>query len=182
MGLEPDGDISRREGVVRLRFRCPDRACECGSWTIYEPQGHPHRTFTLAVAASAVAELAASPEATLTSVAGRCQCDRRTVGRWLRWVGRLAEPQALGRFCVRIDPSGLPPPSLSLGQDRIALAGLLVVLLERLARLLRERGVPLETGPGLAEILRQQFDRYRVVSWLTRASPPLHIEGVWAWI
>ena len=182
MGLDQDGTVSRREDLVRLRVRCPDRDCECGSWTIYEPQGYPHRTFTPAVAASAVAELAASPEATLTSVARRCQCDRRTVGRWVRWVDGLGDPQALGGLCVRIDPSGLPPPVPFSGLARVALAGLLVLLLEHLAWLLRERGVPLNPGPGLAAILRHQLDRFRMVSFLTRASPPLRVEGAWAGI
>ena len=205
MDVEPDGDVFRREGVVRLRVRCANRACEYGSWTIYEPGGYPHRTFTLSVAASAVAELAASPEATMTSVAQRRQCDRRTVGRWVRWVGGLGEPQALGSLCVRIDPSGLPPPTHALadvgyltartalagwihgppsvpfpGLARIARAGLLVLLLEHLAKLLRDRGVPLETGSGLAAILRHQFGRFRAVSFLTRASPPLRVEWAWA--
>jgi hypothetical protein len=62
----------------------------------------------------------------------------------------------------------------------MALAGFLVLLLEHLARLLRDQGVPLEPGPGLAAILRHQFDRFRAVSWLTRASPPLQVEGAMA--
>lgn len=176
--LNADGGVSRKE-VVRRRVRCSDRTCTGGSWTIYEPQGYPHRSFTPAVTASAVAELAASPGATLTSVARRCGCDRRTVGRWVRWIRGLGEPQALSGICARIDPSGLPPPA-SAGLERFAQPGLLVLLLEHLARLLRNHGVPLEHGPGLAAILRHQFDRFRTVFWLTRASPPLHVEGAWA--
>lgn len=180
MVLDTVGGILRLVDLLRLRVRCPDRACECGSWTLYEAQGYPHRSFTLAVAASAVAELAASPETSLTSVAERCQCDRRTVGRWVRWAGGLVDPLALRSLCGRLDPSGLPAPSPIFGQGGIALAGLLVLLLEHLARLLRDRGVTLGIGPGLAAILRHQFDRFRMVSWLTRASPPLRVEGAWA--
>jgi hypothetical protein len=53
-------------------------------------------------------------------------------------------------------------------------------LLETLAQLLRIHGVALEPGPGLGVILRHQFERFRAVSWLTRASPPLRIPGVMA--
>lgn len=192
MMLDAAGCVYRVQGIVRLRYLCSNPACECGSWTIYEPQGYPHRTFTLAVGASAVSELAASPEANLTSVAERCQCDRRTVGRWVRWAGALGQPQELGGLCGRLDPSGLPPPThalpgiygpvpiILLGQGAIALAGLVVLLLEHLARLMREQGVPLEVGPGLAAILRHQFNRFGMVSCLTRASPPLRVEPGWA--
>jgi len=192
MMLDAAGCVYRVQGIVRLRYLCLNPACEFGSWTIYEPQGYPRRTFTLAVTASAVAELAASPEANLTSVAERCRCDRRTVGRWVRWAGALGEPQELGELCGRLDPSGLPPPTralpgiygptpaIILGQGAIALAGLVVLLLEHLARLMREQGVPLEVGPGLAAILRHQFNRFRMVSCLTRASPPLRVEPGWA--
>jgi hypothetical protein len=192
MRVDAVGCVYRVQDVVRFRYRCPNSTCGRGSWTIYEPEGYPFRTFTLAVAVSAVAELATSPEATLTSVAERCRCDRRTVGRWVPWVGALGKPQELGGLCARLDPSGLPPPThalpgihgpaplLLLAPGAIPLAGLLVLLLEHLARLLRDHGVPLEVGPGLAAILRHQFDRFRVVSFLTRASPPLRVEPGWA--
>ena len=182
MVLDAVGIVVRVVDRVRLRVRCPDPCCEGRSWTLYEPQGYPYRTFTPAVAASAVAELAVDPEATLTSVAQRCQCDRRTAGRWLHWTERLMGPDALTRLCARLDPSGLLPPGTSslLGLGGIALAGFLVLLLEHLARLLRNRGVALETGPGLAVILRSQFERFRGVSFLTRASPPLRVEPGWA--
>lgn len=171
---DADGVVSRAVDVVRLRAECSDPACPHGSWTLYEPQGYPHRTFTLEVAVSAVAELTADPTAMLTSVAQRCQCDRRTVGRMIKWVRSLGEPQVLAGLCARIDPLGLPPPFFP-GLGRLALVGHLVFLLEHLARLLRNQGVPLERGSGLATILRYQFDRFRAVSYLTRASPPLHV-------
>lgn len=130
----------------------------------------------MAVAAAAIAELAIGAGATLTSVAQHWSCDRRTVGRWRAWVAGLAAPAALARVCSRLDPDGLPAP------DPIGIAppGLLLLLLECLAQRLREQGVPLEPGPGLATILRHQFERFRAVSWLTRASPPLRIEGAMA--
>ena len=157
---------------------------------MYEEGGYPRRTFTLSVAASAVAELAADKGATLTSVAQRCQCHRLTARRWVHWVGQLCEPVTLVQGCIRLDSLGLPPPALPPPAQQqqqqqpknsmIFQAGLLLLLLDHLARLLRDRGVALEAGPGLTAILRQQFERFRGVSWLTRASPPLRVEPGWA--
>lgn len=160
-------------GLVRLRARCVEPSCRCGSWTVYEAGGYPQRTFTLAVAAAAIAELAFDAEATLTSVARHWGCDRRTVGRWRTWVAGVADPAALARLCSRLDPDGLPAPD----PGGIATPGLLLLLLECLVRLLRDQGVPLEPGPGLGAILRHQFERFRAVAWLTRASPPLRVDG-----
>jgi len=171
--LDGRGKPVRIEGVPRIRLQC--RACH-RSWTLYEAGGYPRRTFTLAVAAAAIAELAMNPMGTLSSVARGFLCDRRTVGRWSAWMARLADPDHLSRACARLDPAGLPVPRLFAGLGRVASAGLLLLLLDHLARLLRNRGVALEPGPGLAAILRWQFDRFRTVSHLTRASPPLRIE------
>jgi len=170
--LDDAGKPVRIEGILRIRRQC--RAC-LRSWTVYEQGGYPHRTFTLAVAATAVAELVATPGATRSSVARGFLCDRRSVGRWAVWIAGLADPDHLSRACVRLDPSGLPAPRLYSDLGRLALAGLLLLLLDHLARLLRERGVPLAAGPGPAAILRWQFDRFRTISHLTRASPPLRI-------
>jgi hypothetical protein len=79
----------------------------------------------------------------------------------------------LSRACARLDPDGLPPPSAPRAVDAVARAGAVIGLLDRVADLLRCRGVALESGPGLAAILRHQFDRFRFVFHLTRQSPPL---------
>jgi len=171
--LDADGRPFRVEGVLRVRHQC--RACRL-SWTVYEPGGYPHRTFTLGVAAAAVAELIAKPGATRSSVARTFDCDRRTVGRWVVSIAGLGDPDHLSRACAHLDPSGLPPPHPGSGLGQVALAGLLLLLLDHLTRLLRNRGVTLESGTGLAAILRWQFDRFRTVSHLTRASPPLRVE------
>ena len=171
-----DGLVVRLIEVLRHRARCQDPMCSGRSWTIYEAGGYPCRTFVIAVAGLALAALAIEVGATLASVARRCQCDPRTVGRWKRWVGGFGDPAGLSRLCSRLEPDGFPPPR----PDGMLLAGAVVLLLEHLARLLRDQGVPLEAGPGLAAILRHQFDRFREVSWLTRASPPLQVAGVMA--
>jgi len=68
--LDDAGKPVRIEGILRIRRQC--RAC-LRSWTVYEQGGYPHRTFTLAVAAAAVAELVANPGATRSSVV-RASC------------------------------------------------------------------------------------------------------------
>jgi hypothetical protein len=120
--------------------------------------------------------LAVVTDVSLAAVAKQYRCDPRTVGRWRDWVDLLVDPMDLSRLCSRLDPEGCPPPQ----QDGLALAGLLVLLLEHLAKLLREQGVPLQPGSGLAAILRYQFDRFRALFWLTRDSPPLQLEGAMA--
>jgi hypothetical protein len=167
------GAVERVMDVPRHRARCRVPDCPCGSWTIYEAGGYPRRSFTLAVAAAAIAELALAASATLTSVARHWQCDRRTVVRWRTWVAGIAAPATLTRLCSQLDPDGLPAPT-PIG---LATPGLVLLLLECLARLLRAQGVPLEAGPGLGAILRHQFERFRAVSWLTRASPALRVYG-----
>lgn len=169
------GGLRRAEPFVRRRARCSDRGCSAGSWTVYEPGGYPHRTFLLSVVAFAVAAMAVGVGATLTAVADECGSHRRSVGRWVRWVGGLADPAELSRGCARLDPDGLPPPAAPRTVEPMARAGWVVGLLDRLADLLRGRGVTLEPGPGLAAILRHQLDRFRSVFHLTRPSPPLRV-------
>jgi hypothetical protein len=167
------GVAERLVEVPRHRARCKVPDCPCGSWTIYEAGGYPHRAFTLAVATAAIAELALDAEATLTSVARHWDCDRRTVARWRTWVAGIAAPAALAKLCSHLDPDGFPAPEPA----GVATPGLVLLLLECLARLLRVHGVPLEAGPGLGALLRHQFERFRVVSWLTRGSPALLVVG-----
>jgi len=165
------GTVERVLDLPRHRACCKEPTCPCGSWTVYEVGGYPHRAFTLAVAAAAIAELTLDPEATLTSVARHWDCDRRTVARWRNWVAGIAAPAALAQLCSHLDPDGLPAPE----PEGVATHGLVLLLLECLARLLRAHGVPLEAGPGLGAILRHQFERFRAVFWLTRGSPALRV-------
>ena len=152
-----DGRAFRVEGMLRARYRC--RHCR-RSWTVLESGGFPHRTYTPAVEAAAVDKLSQDPEATLSSVARTFQCDRRTVGRWVRQTQEAADP---GR-----------PGGIGFQWSRVGLAGLLA-LLEHLADLLRAQRFSLEPGRALASLLRWQFDHFRIVAYLARASPPLPI-------
>lgn len=164
------------ENFVRCRVRCSDRSCPAGSWTIYEPSGYPHRVFLLSLIAFAVAGLSADV-ATKIRVARKFGCDRRSVGRWVRWVAGLGDAKEMAQVCLRVDPDGLPPPAAAPATaDPVGKAVSMIALLDRLADLLRGHGVRLEPGPGLAAILRHQWDRFRTIFLLTRASPPLRID------
>lgn len=174
--VDADGTVRWVPGIWRRRAYCPNSACSATSWTIYESGGYPHRTFTLAVTASGIAQLAADDDATPAAVAQAHQCDRRTVGRWVAWVVRLCVTVEIVRACARLDPSGLPPPRPPRPETARLYAGWVLLLLDHLARLLRARGVALEPGAGLVAIVRHQFIRFGVVLWLTRPAPRLHIE------
>jgi len=169
------GGVEWVAGIGRRRACCRNPGCPVKSWTVYEAGGYPHRTFTLAVTASGVAHLGADDEATPGAVAHAHQCDRRTVGRWVAWVLRLCATVEVVRACARLDPSGMPPPPPPRRETARVCAGWVLLLLDHLARLLRDRGVVLESGGGLVAIVRHQFVRFGVVLWLTRQSPPLHI-------
>ena len=110
MVVGEDGEVERVLDMPRHRARCKEPECPYGSWTIYELGGYPHRAFTLAVAAAAVAELTIEAGATLTSVARHWDCDRRTVARWNTWIAGIAAPAALAKLCSHLDPDGLPAP------------------------------------------------------------------------
>lgn len=185
------GRIHRDPDVIRIRAQCRNKGCSQGGWTVYEPGGYPHRRYTLAVVAWGVGEVASTPGATLAGVAERLECDRTTLARWVIGVTGLDEVEVLSRACARIDPDGLPPPSLPIvsmpSGDLLShrgprgaallfpLAGLVLLLLERLAELRRRWGELVEEGPGLVAILRHQFLASRLVVRLTRASPGMRV-------
>ncbi|MBN2194311.1 MAG: hypothetical protein JW751_15955 [Polyangiaceae bacterium] len=180
MVVGPDGEVVREE-IRRGRAYCPNPDCPVKSWTVYEPGGYPHRTFTLAVSSSGIAQLAADDGATLEAVAKRHRCDRRTVGRWVNWVVRLYATVELVRACARLDPTGMPPPPAPPRRSPARVrGGWMLLLLDHLSHVLRGRGVALEPGPGLVAILRQQYDRFRTVFHIARDPPPLHVAAVLA--
>ena len=193
--LSPEGDLCWAEAVWRRRARCFNPDCKCRSSAFYEPQAYPHRTYSPAVAVAAVLELLSVEGATPASVARQWHCDPRTLGRWMKWIGWLVEVAVLFKLCWLQDPTGLPPPryqprrkdldrsgetTLPTWKGRTNLVGSLILLCEWLARLHRDQGVVLEWGPGLSSLLRHQFDRFRLVSLLTKTSPPMRTQALWA--
>jgi hypothetical protein len=185
------GSLEWAEGFWRPRVRCSTPGCPMPSWTLYEEQGYPHRTFPPAVVAAAMAEFLVGGVPSMAAVAEHWGCSMRTLARWVRWISGLTTVAELALVCWRQDPSGMPPPVARTGQtpdppvagvalwrSQLALVESLVVQFEWLARLCRDQGVPLERGPGLGGLLRHQLDRFRRVCWLTRPSPPLHFDGL----
>ena len=171
--------LVKREHIDRRRARCSLRNCPAGSWTVYEETGYPHRSFQLPVVASAVAEMAFAPNATMTGVALQYQCDRRSIGRWVLWVSSLDAAGELARTVARLEPDGLPPPKTSAFMTKPAAgAGAVLRLLDTLTEILRHRGVDLGSArPGLMAILRQQMRRFGEIFYLMKSSPPLRMDG-----
>jgi len=172
----PNGGVKHVVGQVRRRARCPSPSCPVGSWTVYEADSYPHRTFGLEVVVSAVLQVVLVG-ATLTAAAARHLCSRDSVRRWRRWIEGLADPLELERLCMRIDPAGLP--AAGARADRAPVAQRVLQLLERLADLLAAGGVSLpRQGAGLVRVLVDRLARFGEVFRLTKSSPPLRAD--WA--
>lgn len=87
-----DDQIVYDPAVPVRRVRC----CDCRrSWTLEPPGVIPRKHYQLDVVAHAAAAYVFDPRATLEGVAATFQCARRTVGRWITWIGALASPAAL---------------------------------------------------------------------------------------
>ncbi len=174
--LDAAGGLAR-VFLTRRRSRCSSHDCSGPrDATVYEPTGYPHRWYQLPVTAAAVGDVVFGEGKALGKVAEEYGCDRRSVGRWLRWTARLAEPAELIRAIARLDPAGLPPPRVSSNPGIRARAGAVLALLDRFAEVLRQRGVPLlAVTPGLMAVLAHQLRRYGIVFYLTIESPPMHV-------
>jgi hypothetical protein len=138
---------------------------------VYEEGDYPHRTFQLEVVVVAVC-MVAMGGMSMTETARTLLCSRRSVGRWIRWVESVAQPQELSMLCARLDPDGLPPPS-----DAPSKATTVLALFERLTYLLSIRGLDLR-GPtaGLTRFLLDRFERFGEVFYAIKQSPPLHAD------
>lgn len=158
-------------GIIRRRARCSSKDCTQGSWTVYkDDDSYPHRLFQLLVVISAVISVIFEKK-TMTAAGDECKCSRDSVRRWIEWVSRLADPKHLMHLCTRLDPDGLPGAFISNDMPR---AGAVIHLLDRLATLLRQRGIKLpKVKSGLTSVLKDQLNRFGVVFYLTKLSPPL---------
>jgi hypothetical protein len=170
---QDDGSVEHCPEVMRRRARCSLKSCPVGSWTVYEESGYPHRVFQLDVVVCAVCMVALGGT-TLTASGAAHLCSRDTVRRWLRWVCGLAEPRDIEGLCARLDPDGMVSQPLLRDGGR---AAKVLWLLERLAELLTQRGVPVRRrGSGLARVVGYIFERFRQVLYLTKSSPPLRAD------
>ena len=183
-----DGVLEWEVERWRQRACCPNPECPVRSWTVYGAQDYPHCTFPPSVAIAAVLELLERGMGALADVAQRWGCSRRTLLRWLGWLGGIVEATVLIKVCWANEPSGMPPPgcrprhdpdpSVSAWKARKALVESLLLLFKRLVGLMRDQGLPFEEGAGLAGFLRYQFDQFRLVSWISKLSPPLLFDGL----
>lgn len=149
---------------------------------MYPEDTYPYRTFQLSAVSSAVEAVALGGQ-THTAAAAAHQTSRRSVSRWVGWVGSLLEVPRLVRLCAQLDPWGHRPPVLASYEeaDRVGRAGAILQLLDHLAGLLRERGaLGLREVPALAAILAHQLARFGEVWKLTDLSPPLHVDIAFA--
>lgn len=78
------------------RVKCANGECK-KSWTLRPPGLMPRRHYQLCVVAHGTNEFLFHPHSTITSVAHEHQCSRRSVGRWLKWIGEIADPSKLIR-------------------------------------------------------------------------------------
>lgn len=169
-------------GARRHRAQCSSGVPSCGSWTVYPQDAYPHRAFQLSVVSSAV-EAAALGGATYTAAAVQHRTSRRSVSRWVKWVGSLLDAASLVRLCARLDPQGRRPPVSAVGEQAAVLsrAGTILRLLDHVVVLWREQGALRSLdAPALTAILAHQLARFGQVSTLTGSSPPLRVDVAFA--
>jgi hypothetical protein len=82
--------------ILCKRVKCANPECK-KSWTLRPLGLMPRRHYQLCVVASATRQFLFQPRTTLTSVATAHRCCRRTLGRWLHWIGGIAKPSDLIR-------------------------------------------------------------------------------------
>lgn len=143
---------------------------------MYSQQTYPHRVFQLSAVSSAVAAVALGGE-TRTAAAAAHRASRRSVARWVGWVGSLFDVPSLLGLCARLDRPHSPPVLASHKADGVSRAGTILRLLDHLATLLRERAaLGSQQPPALAAILSHQLARFGEVRRLTVLSPPLRVD------
>ena len=177
------GAIVVREGARRHRARCSSGAPTCGGWTVYPEDAYPNRVFQLSAVSSAVEAVALGGE-TRAAAAAAHRASRRSVSRWVGWVGSLLDIPSLVGLCARLDPQGRRPPVWASREQTEVIttrAGATLRLLDHLATLLRERGaLGSRDAPALAAILSHQLVRFGEVRRLTGFSPPLRVDIAFA--
>lgn len=91
-----DDGVVHLVGIECRRAKCGSRGC-ARSWTLLPPGLSPNRHYQLCVVASALSSYLFDKEASQAAVASAYQCSERTMGRWLRWIGAIADPSVLQR-------------------------------------------------------------------------------------
>ena len=88
-----DGNKTCHVTGIRLR-RAECAACGL-RWIVRPPGIAPNRHYQLCVVASAIGAYLFDPGATQAQVADTHSCSERTLGRWLRWMAKVADPAVL---------------------------------------------------------------------------------------
>lgn len=166
MGAESMGE------EVRRRARCSSKACG-RRWTVYADDAYAHRFFGLDVIVSVV--LAVLGGVSVASAAASHLCSRRSIRRWMNWIGALADPRDLDRLCTRIAAEHIPISDRDEDPTRQILARM-----EQFAAVLAVRGVRLSSAnSGFARILVSRLVEFNEVYWVTKSCPPLRSDMVW---
>jgi len=87
-----DDKVWHVAGIRQHRAQCAD--CR-NDWIVRPPGLAPNRHYQLCVVASAIGSYLFDPGATEAQVAETHGCAERTLGRWLRWVAKVADPAVL---------------------------------------------------------------------------------------
>jgi len=158
------------ETIVRKRAFCPNKNCPMKSWTIYEQDSYPHRTFSLHVVISAVLCVVLG-KMTLTKAAEIFLCSRTSVRRWKRWIEGLVDSNELMRICTLLHPDGMPGRT-TFKEKPLSIK--VLHLFEQFVHLLEVRAVKMPGGTlGLIRILHHQLIRNGDIYYLTKPSPPM---------
>jgi hypothetical protein len=159
--------------IVCPRVKCA--ACR-QSWTL-RPEGLvPQRHYQLCVVADATARYFFEPGPSLEAVAQTVDCDRRTVGRWVDWLSKLAQPADLLRHVLLATGAPLLPRIPPVARaTRHAAAAVGQAVRDRAAQvlcLLEFLGSALSCEPpGLPSVVGSVWaGRYRATTY---ARPPL---------
>lgn len=156
--------------IVRKRAFCPNKECPIKSWTIYEQNSYPHRTFSLQVVVYAVIWVVLK-KMSLTEAAKKYQCSRTSIRRWKKWIEGLCDPNALIRACTLLHPDGMPGSTLLKNNP---LSAKVLHLFDQLTHLFEVRAVKMPRGTfGLIRILHHQLMRNGDIYYLTKPSPPM---------
>jgi hypothetical protein len=137
-----EGVVVHVADVPLRRVRC--QACRA-RWRLYPPGIVPHRHYQLCVVADAATQALYDARSSQAATAARIGCDRRTVGRWIAWLAAVATASDLqARLTECLDAPLLAPSRATTTRSRnpaqaaiVAMAGVVLVLIETLAHALR---------------------------------------------
>ena len=168
-----DDEVVFLDGV-----QCATPGCR-RSWTLRPPGLLPRRHFQAGLVAHATSGYLFDAAASQAQIAAEHTCSRRSLGRWLGYVGQVAAPADLERhLCAASDAPVLvqTPPVAAVarkattvaGRARLTRAALCLVLFEALGAALH---LP---PPGFGAVLQLALaDRDRVTTYARPAIPVL---------